>query len=381
MTQFSSNTFNNLVVSSWAIGIKRNLRMPIILILFFSASGCTTLFPIIPVDQSVPLALLPTSAIGIEDKRARFREIFCTVLQERGDSLADYRSCDQALQHLDTESAGEGEPVNLGFSKYGLTAIVIPGVGWDCFDEWLDTHYSIESHINKFGYNLKMLKVEGLSSSIRNAELIHDAVIALPELRNNHKLVLIGYSKGANDILEALVAYPKLHTHIAAVVSIAGAIGGSPLAEDAEQTHLSLLTKWPGAKCTNGDAGAIESLRPSVRQAWLSRNSLPDGIPYFSLVSLPEPERVSVALKSSYNRLRLIDSRNDGQLLFFDQVIPRSSLLGYLNADHWAIAVPIARSHQLIGTTFADQNDFPREALYEAILRFVEEDLDASPTN
>jgi len=354
---------------------KRNLRLPLILVILLSSMACTPLFPITPVDQSVPLALLPTSAFGIEDRRARFREIFCAILQERGDSLADYRPCEQALQHLGTEASGEGKPVDLGFSQRGLTAIVIPGVGWDCFDEWLDTHYSIESHIRKFGYNLKMLKVEGLSSSTRNAELIHDAILALPVLNKNNKLVLIGYSKGANDILEALVAYPKLHTHIAAIVSIAGAIGGSPLAEDAEQTHLSLLTKWPGAKCTNGDAGAIASLRPSVRQAWLSRNSLPGNIPYFSLVTLPEPDRVSVALKPSYNRLRLIDSRNDGQLLFFDQLIPRGSLLGYLNADHWAIAVPIGRSHELIGTTIADQNDFPREVLFEAILRFVEEDL------
>jgi hypothetical protein len=37
-----------------------------------------------------------------------------------------------------------------------------------------------------------------------------------------------------------------------------------------------------------------------------------------------------------------------------------------------------ARSHATLGTVFVDQNDFPREALVEALLRFVEEDLAAA---
>jgi len=49
--------------------------------------------------------------------------------------------------------------------------------------------------------------------------------------------------------------------------------------------------------------------------------------------------------------------------------------MGFLNADHWAVAVPIARSHSFIGSTFVDKNDYPREALVEAVIRFVSEDL------
>jgi hypothetical protein len=64
-------------------------------------------------------------------------------------------------------------------------------------------------------------------------------------------------------------------------------------------------------------------------------------------------------------------------VIFYDQVIPGSSLVGYLNADHWAIAVPIARTHDTIGSLFVTENAYPREALMEALLRFVEEDLAA----
>jgi hypothetical protein len=38
--------------------------------------------------------------------------------------------------------------------------------------------------------------------------------------------------------------------------------------------------------------------------------------------------------------------------------------------------VPIARTHPTLAATFVAHNDYPREALLEAVLRFVEEDLD-----
>ena len=65
-------------------------------------------------------------------------------------------------------------------------------------------------------------------------------------------------------------------------------------------------------------------------------------------------------------------------MIFYDQVVPGSILLGYLNADHWAVAVPINRTHATIASMFVTQNAYPREALLEALLRFVEEDLAAA---
>ena len=64
-------------------------------------------------------------------------------------------------------------------------------------------------------------------------------------------------------------------------------------------------------------------------------------------------------------KLSAIDPRNDSQVIFYDQVIPGSTLMGYLNADHWAIAVPIAESHPFIGRHFADKNTYPRQAIWK----------------
>ena len=55
--------------------------------------------------------------------------------------------------------------------------------------------------------------------------------------------------------------------------------------------------------------------------------------------------------------------------------------MGYVNADHWAVALPIARSHWFIASVFVTENDYPREAMAEALLRFIEEDLDARETS
>lgn len=156
------------------------------------------------------------------------------------------------------------------------------------------------------------------------------------------------------------------------------ASSGSPLANGAEQSQLRLLTRWPGARCSLGDGGAVESLRPATRKKWLDEHPLPEEFPYYSLVTFPEPERISFVLRAGYNKLARVDARNDGQMLFYDQVIPGSALLGYLNADHWAVAVPVARSHPFLGSTFVNHNAFPREALLEALLRFIEEDLATS---
>jgi hypothetical protein len=250
-------------------------------------------------------------------------------------------------------------------------------VGWDCFADWLDLRGSVPAHVRQFGYDLIDIEVEGLSSSANNARQIRDAIMQMRMEDGAPRLVLIGYSKGIGDILEALVSYPEIRPRVAAVVSAAGSVGGSPLANPAEQSLLNLLQYWPGARCSPGDGGAIESIRPETRKNWLARNPLPSDISYYSLVTFPDPERISAVLKFSYEMLSRVDARNDGQVLFYDQVIPGSTLVAYVNADHWAVTVPIARSHEILGATFVDRNDFPREALLEALLRFVEEDLAA----
>ncbi|AMO24400.1 hypothetical protein GCM10027034_13440 [Ramlibacter solisilvae] len=337
--------------------------------------GACSTEPLVPYSADTPpLARVPASKAGVQDKRGRFREIYCAVLQARKD-LPDVRPCDEALTRVGTEPPGTSKPVDLGPSKRRLVAAGVPGIGYECFERWLQNPSAGKLHVTQFGYDAVWVQVDALSGTETNARQIRDAVMAIPQEPGQPRVVLVGYSKGAPDILQAVVSYPEIRSRVAAVVSAAGAVAGSALANDATQYQADLLRHFPGAACKSGDGGAVEALRPAVRMKWLAQNPLPREVRYYSLVTFPQPERISSILKGSYGKLAQIDSRNDSQVIFYDQVIPDSVLVGYVNADHWALAVPIARAHTTVGSLFVTQNAYPREALLEALLRFVEEDL------
>jgi len=332
--------------------------------------------PLVPYStDAAPQVLLPAARAGIDDKRGRFREVLCAVMEDHGRELPHYRPCQEILVQLGKEPPGTGEPVNLAAAQRKLIAAFVPGVGWECIENWMNYQNEFSEHIGQFAYESHILEVDGLSGTDNNARQIRDAILQYADEIEPRSLVLIGYSKGAPDILTALVNHPEILPYVAAVVSVAGAVGGSPLAYDATEGQLDLLRHAPQADCSAGDGKGIESLRPSVRQDWLNENPLPEEIPYYTLVTYPLPDRVSSILKGTHRKLGQIDPRNDSQVIFYDQVIPGSTLMGYLNADHWAAAVPIAEEHPFIGRHFVDKNDFPRTAIAEALMRFVEEDL------
>jgi pimeloyl-ACP methyl ester carboxylesterase len=347
----------------------RNARILLLLAAVLLLGACATA-PVAPVSIEVPA--------GVIDGRARFTEIFCAVLTEHGESLPDNRPCAEALSNVAKQPAGTGRPVEVGPSKLRLQARIAPGVGYACIAEWLQPPATPRDHVARFGYDMAMLDVDALSGTARNAGQIRDAIMALPRESGPPRVVLFGYSKGAPDALEALVRYPELGERVAAFVSIAGAVGGSALANDVTQHQADLFLHWPKANCDAGDGGAVASLRPDVRKAWLAQNKLPPAIRYYSVVTLPDQDHLSNIVKPTHRKLAKIDPRNDGQVIYSDQIVPGSTLLGFLNADHWAVVLPIDRSHRVVGSTFVNHNDYPREALLEALLRYVEEDLSAN---
>ena len=340
-------------------------------------SACSSQ-PQVPFSYSLaPLSFEPGNTYNVSDGRARFREIFCAANEDHGESLPDFRPCDDALVRFEDEPPPTGEPVSLGVSSAGLLGKMVPGLAYSCIKPWLHHDNSAPNHVATLGYETGFIQVEGIASSETNATLIADYIATLGPEHTERPLILFGYSKGVPDIFAFLAAYPELTAQVAAVVSYAGAVWGSPLADTANEKQLSWLTYIPGAECEKQDSKALETLSPANRKAWFADNTLPEHIRYYSVIAFPDPENISNGLQRFHRKLgELKDGRNDSQVVFYDQVIPGSTILGFFNADHWAMSVPIARQHEITQAVFADRNDFPREIALEAILRYIEEDLE-----
>lgn len=306
------------------------------------------------------------------DDRGRFREIYCAVRADHGYALPDDRPCEQALIQLADEPPASGRAVHLGASRLPLRIVIVPGLVADCFKALFAPFAFARDHLKHHGFDSSVIWVSGRSSSCHNAVQI-DTAVASDDYPAHERLVLIGYSKGIVDILEALIRYPRVRARTVAVVSLAGTVRGTPLA-DRVPGLLWVLNKllYPRG---GGDGRSIESLKRGTREAWLRDHELPAEISYFSITGMPQSEAVSRALRPSYRLLAKEDKRNDSQVIFSDSFIPASTLLGYVNADHWAITLPIARVCPWLGAVLVHRNGFPREVLLEAIVRYVEESL------
>ena len=332
-------------------------------------------------DGSAPVNL-STVLAGIEDGRAQFRQIFCAIRNDHGPTLHHDRPCDEALVRLpdEGEAPAVAAPVLArGSPRPDLRYLIVPGIFGECLGELTSPfRYAIRHLEEAHGYagRFGIIPVGGRKSSAENARIIKQHLAGLqPPLAPGERLVLVGYSKGTTDALEFLVENPD-HAHdVAALVSIAGIVGGTPLADGATSPLKALAEKLPMRNCEPG-SGAIDSMtRANARERLTRGNGLPAGVRYFSLVAWPQEGQVSAILKPSYKILSRTDPRNDSQAIITDAIIPAGTLLGFANADHWAVILPFSQDAPVLARTLVTRNKYPREVLLEAIVAFVEEAL------
>jgi hypothetical protein len=306
------------------------------------------------------------------DGRARFREIFCalTVDQAAGDTPA----CEQTLLRLKDEPLAVVWPRPPPLHDPRLQLVFVPGLYNECANPWLTFFGDTIEWLRGKGYSVSTLHVNSRSSSERNANHIAEYV-AEQNLTADERFVLIGHSKGVVDILHFLVAFPEMTSRVAAVVSVAGAVNGSPLADWITAGYAGWDTLIPSRWCAPGDRRALQSLTRVKRLTWLSRHRLPDSVRYFSISAISDEASIAWPLSYGYDRLSEVDPRNDGLLLFYDQVIPGSSLLGYVHADHWRVAYPVEHEIAFLAAWRKPLVRFPRHLLLEAAMLYVVETL------
>lgn len=340
-------------------------------------SACVTPPTPSEIADTPPVVLTPITQTQIIDDRARFRVLFCRLLHESQPQDASSRDCGFWLYKLGNEpdpspSASVASPV-----APRLRLVILPGIFGECVQNSVTVFGDALANLKKIGYRSTIIPVRGRASSHYNAKIIRDEILKLEASEPGQRLLLIGYSKGVPDGLEAIVEYPVIRPYIAGFLSIAGVVNGTPLADRGINIYDDTIGKLPFSACPIIDEGELSSLTRTERLPWLASHPLPPKIAYFSLVTMPAAGRISRVLKPLYDILATVDARNDSQVIYYDAIIPRSHLLGYVNADHWAVALPFQSEQPLIAETLADQNDFPRAQLLQAAVEYAEEVIGA----
>lgn len=337
-----------------------------------------------------PLILTTAQAARLSDARGRFREIFCAVDTARG--YYRDRSCNSLLHKLDNEPGPAGTHVALGPSPVKLRIRIVPGIFGKCTEDKATPFFdAVEPRpgqgydLGRFGFDVAALSVSGRGSSAQNAMQIEEqlrAEFARIPLAPGERLVLIGHSKGMSDLIEFIARQRSKSSRDEAVallpegssiVSLSGVVAGTPIADMGEDIYRPLRhVSVPG--CPADDGGGVASLTRRERQKFMARHPLPADLQFYSVAAYTRAANISAALRPTYHALAKTDERNDGNVIFTDSIIPRSTVLGYLDADHWAVAMPFEIYAPTFARVVASRNHFPRVVLLEAISRMIAED-------
>lgn len=244
------------------------------------------------------------------------------VIADHGAGLPDNRSTDDdnILWHLAGEAPPSGKSVSLVPSSAGLRLVLVPGGLAQCVAQSSLLFEDARANVELQGYPTTLVSTGGRLSSKHNAAIIRNSVAVLPK---DDKLVFVTHSNGAVDVLEALTYCLELIPRTVAVVSVAGAINGSPLADTFSDGLFRLAESIPLSPCPPGEGTeAFDSLRRSGLLSFLAEHSLPVTIRFYSLPAFATREDMSLLLKPFYDILAKTDPLNDGLVIASDAIFP-----------------------------------------------------------
>jgi hypothetical protein len=303
------------------------------------------------------------------DRSKAFAEIFCAVLQQEHPDAGNWGACSE---YLDTPSDSRAALGPLA-AKYRL--LIVPGVLSSCASS-APAYKEGQAYLHdKFNFPVALVPAPNQSSETNGKSIAQYMRDHWNE--DKRKYILLGYSKGAPDIQVALAQDPEISSMVAAFITVAGAVGGSPIA-DVMPAQAERWTQMLNLGQCQGDiAAAFKSLGRTERQAFLASHPNPP-VSTYSLVAVSDKTNTSKALLESWQLMSVYDSRQDSQLTKSDAVVPGAVYLGAARGDHFAVALPFESMQDASVTKLLDKNHYPRTALLEALVRFVVQDLEST---
>jgi len=313
-----------------------------------------------------------------KDLSASFSSAFCSVLQDENPDGGSWGPCGTYLNAPTSSATATASSLSTAdVSKYRV--LVIPGVLSSCQAN-TEAFQDGQKHLQeKHGMTVEFLQTAN-DTSTNNGARIASYLREKMAGNDSRKYIIVSYSKGSPDVQEALASDPQSRKAVAAHVTIAGAIGGSPIAE----TMPAIAQRYAGmlklGTCDGNVADAFKSLRQDVRKQFLQDHPDPL-VPSFSLAAVSDETTTSKMLLEAWKLLTAYDPRTDSQLLASDALIPGGNFLGTLHADHLAVALNYENVAEATIKSAADHNHYPRVALFEAAVRFAAGSVSVTPAN
>lgn len=338
-------------------------------------------------DDAPPTVSLPVALAGVADRSAEFSALFAAELQRGGTGSGTT----ERWLHGSTDGSSDDLIAQLRQAFAGRAAatavLVVPGLFGDCLvaqavpfgDGVLRTPArspteAYAQYADLGLHSIRMLPLPGRSSAAANGERIAQAIHAVAADPAVAHIVLVSYSKGTTDAMHALAALRAqgaVPVKLAALVSVAGVVMGTPLADRYEAVYDALSPHFRPFDCASSEGGDMASLTRRERGPWLAANPLPAGPAYYSVVAHAQPAQMALPLRAGGKLLASVDPRNDGQVIASDAILPGSVLLAQANADHWDLALPRERHPDAAMRAMTSGRAYPREALFRAMLIWV----------
>ena len=361
-----------------------------------AGAGCAPVAVLPYLADRPPTVTLPLAQAGIEDARARFAAVFAAELRAAGagGTGADPASWLNGLRSAAAAPARQGadeavRALERAFAARasGTAVLVVPGLFGDCVgDQSLpfgdgvvrDPDRNLTQAYAQYGdlglRAIRAVPLRGRASSAHNAGQLATEIRAETARAGVDRVVLVAYSKGVADTLQALTALERdggVPQGVSALVSIAGVVMGTPIADSLEWLYGSISPHVDPLRCTPSDGHDLGSVTRRERIAWLAANPPPPRVRYYSVVAHAPGDAIAPPLRPFYRQLAAIDPHNDGQMLASDALLPGSVLLAEARADHWDVALPRDRHPNPLMRALASGRAYPREALLRALIKWV----------